>query len=886
MRLDKFTLKAQEALVTSQSIAETSGQQEVTDLHLLLALLQQVDGIVRPLLQKLEVKPATLAQEVGQAINRLPQVQGATGSYLSTSLKQVLDRAWQEAAQLKDEYVSTEHLLLALADEADKSRARELLKACQVSRESVLQVLSQVRGSHRVVDQNPEAKYQALEKYGRELTELARRGKLDPVIGRDDEIRRVIQVLSRRTKNNPVLIGEPGVGKTAIVEGLAIRIVDEDVPESLKRKRVIALDLGALIAGTKYRGEFEDRLKAVIKEISDADGQIILFIDELHTLVGAGAAEGAVAAGNLLKPALARGELRCVAATTLDEYRKHVEKDAALERRFQPVYVEEPSLAATISILRGLKERYELHHNVKIADAALVAAAMLAQRYIVERFLPDKAIDLIDEAASRLRIEIDSLPSCLDELERRLRQLEIERQGLKKEAVVVGTITPQTAASGYARDRLQTVEQQLVELSRERDRLHLQWQREKALISKIGQLRAQIDDVRSAEARAERQGDLGKAAELRYGQLPALNHELESASAELKTAQQEQCLLKEMVEEEDIAEVVSKWTGIPVTRMLESELRKLRNMEERLRQRVVGQDEAIGLIANAVRRARAGISDPQRPIGSFIFLGPTGVGKTELARALAEFLFDDESYLIRIDMSEYLERHAVARLIGAPPGYVGFEEGGQLTEAVRRRPYAVILFDEIEKAHPEVFNLLLQLLDDGRLTDSRGRTVDFKNTVLIMTSNIGSPLLQEARGGKGETAVKQRIREELRRHFRPEFLNRIDDIIIFNDLSLAQIKEIVEIQLGRLRQRLATKGITLQLTEGAKARLAQLGFDLDYGARPLKRALTTEILNPISQKLLANEVRAGTMLEITVDQNNQLAFHSRELALGEETLPA
>ncbi|MBU6428953.1 MAG: ATP-dependent chaperone ClpB, partial [Cyanobacteria bacterium REEB65] len=737
-------------------------------------------------------------------------------------------------------------------------------------RDRTLQALTQVRGSHRVTDQNPEAKYQALEKYGRDLTDLARRGKLDPVIGRDEEIRRVIQVLSRRTKNNPVLIGEPGVGKTAIVEGLAIRIVNQDVPEGLKDKRVVVLDLGALIAGTKYRGEFEDRLKAVLKEISDSAGRIILFIDELHTLVGAGAAEGAVDAGNLLKPALARGELRCVGATTLDEFRKHVEKDAALERRFQPVYVGEPSVEDTISILRGLKERYEVHHRVEIADSALVSAAILSHRYIADRFLPDKAIDLVDEAASRLRIEIDSMPSELDEVERRLRQLEIERQGLTKELGGDGA----SAQGTYARDRLGAVEREIGDLSEKRNALHAQWQREKDIVQRIAQVRMQIDDTRTGEQQAEREGNLGRAAELRYGRLPTLQSELDQATQDLAGVQREHRLLKEVVDDEDIAEVVSKWTGIPVSRMLESEIQKLLRMEDRLRCRVVGQEDAIGVVSDAVRRARAGIADPNRPIGSFIFLGPTGVGKTELARALAEFLFDDENNLIRIDMSEYMEKHAVARLLGAPPGYVGFEEGGQLTEAVRRRPYTVVLFDEIEKAHHDVFNLLLQILDDGRLTDSQGRTVDFRNTVVIMTSNIGSPILQELAGDRDVAAARAQVLEELRRHFRPEFLNRIDDIILFNNLQLPQIKQIVDIQFERLHSRLADKGIAVRLSEPAKEFLARAGFDPVYGARPLKRAITSEILNPLSQQILAGDIRSGHEIDIALE-GDHLVFRER-----------
>jgi ATP-dependent Clp protease ATP-binding subunit ClpB len=875
MRFDKLTFKAQEALADAQTQAESRNQQELSPEHLLFSLLLQEESVVRPLLQKLEANADGLKHDAESAVERLPKVQGATGVYMSAPLKQILDKSFTEATRLKDEFVSTEHLLLALVDEGTKSVALAILGAQGVTRDKVLKALSQLRGSHRVTDQNPEAKYQALEKYGRDLTGLARRGKLDPVIGRDEEIRRVVQVLSRRTKNNPVLIGEPGVGKTAIVEGLAIRIVNEDVPEGLKGKRVVVLDMGALIAGTKYRGEFEDRLKAVLKEIADSEGRVILFIDEMHTIVGAGGAEGAMDASNLLKPALARGELRCIGATTLDEFRKHVEKDAALERRFQPVMVDEPTVEDTISILRGLKERYEVHHKVKITDAALVAAAMLSHRYIADRFLPDKAIDLVDEAASRLRIELDSMPAELDELERRLRQLEIERQGLKKE-VQGGDATGQlSSAQVYSRDRMAAVEREIADLEGKRGELRGRWVHEKQLLQEIAQIRAQVEDTKQDELRAEREGDLSRAAELKYGRQPELQRELARATADLERLKQEGSLLKDAVDEEDIAEVVSKWTGIPVSRMLESEIKKLLGMEARLQARVVGQEHAVRATSEAVRRARAGLSDPNRPIGSFIFLGPTGVGKTELARALAEFLFDDENNIVRIDMSEYMEKHAVARLIGAPPGYVGYEEGGQLTEAVRRRPYSVVLFDEIEKAHHDVFNLLLQILDDGRLTDSHGRTVDFRNTVIIMTSNVGSAGLQEGfHAGENADMLRGRVLEDLRLHFRPEFLNRIDDIVVFNPLTLPEIKQIVDIQLARLGKRLSERSITLRLTDLAKEHLARVGFDPVYGARPLKRAITSELLNPLSNKLLGGELRPGAEIEVD-DVNGELTFRER-----------
>ena len=846
-RYDRLTVKAQEAVQAAQAIADREGQQQLEPEHLLAALLDEEEGVVGALLAKLGARAEGLRRDVLAEIRRLPRVSGGSGPYLGPRLKAVLEAAWTEAERLKDEYCSTEHLLLALAQEAEGASGR-LLRQAGVTRDALYRALVEVRGSQRVTDPNPEAKYQALERYSRDLTELARKGKLDPVIGRDEEIRRVVQVLSRRTKNNPVLIGEPGVGKTAIVEGLAQRIVSGDVPEGLKGKRLVALDLGALIAGTKYRGEFEDRLKAVLREIGEAGGEVICFIDELHTLVGAGGAEGAMDASNMLKPALARGELRCVGATTLDEYRKHVEKDAALERRFQPIFVREPSVEDTIAILRGLKDKYEVHHKVKIKDSALVAAAVLPHRYISDRFLPDKAIDLVDEAASRLRIEIDSMPAELDEIQRRIMQLEIERVSLSKES------------DEPSQERLSRLDRELADLKSRSVALKARWQAEKDSIGRIAKTKAEIDDARTAMADAERRGDLARAAELRFGTLHQLERALAAENARLEAQHGAGRLLKEEVDEEDVAEVVAKWTGIPVTRLLEGEVQKLVSMEDRLAQRVVGQPDALRAVSNAVRRARSGLSDPNRPIGSFLFLGPTGVGKTELARALAEFLFDDERAMVRLDMSEYMEKHTVARLIGAPPGYVGYDEGGQLTEAVRRRPYAVVLFDEVEKAHPDVWNALLQLLDDGRLTDGQGRTVDFRNTVVIMTSNLGSHHFREV---ADPAKARRLVLDELRQHLRPEFLNRIDEVIVFAPLGLDEIKRVVDIQATHLQRRLAEKRITLELTDGARAVLAREGFDPVYGARPLKRTLQRRVQDPLAMRILEGEFRPGDT--ITVD---------------------
>jgi ATP-dependent Clp protease ATP-binding subunit ClpB len=861
LRFDKMTVKAQEAIQESQEIAARHENQTVEPLHLLSALVLQPDGVVPPLLARLGIRAELLTQDLQREIGRLPKVQGFAQQHLGRALNDVLEKSFDEASKFKDEYVSTEHLFLAIAG-ADSDPAGRLLKKHGASYEAILQALASVRGSQRVTSQNPETTYAALEKYARDLTELARRSKLDPVIGRDEEIRRVMQILARRTKNNPVLIGEPGVGKTAIVEGLAQRIVSGDVPDVLKTKRLVALDLAALVAGAKYRGEFEDRLKAVLKEISEAEGQIILFIDELHTLVGAGAAEGAMDASNMLKPALARGELRAIGATTLNEYKKYIEKDPALERRFQPVLVNEPTVEDTIAILRGLKDRYEVHHGVRIKDAAILAAATLSHRYISDRFLPDKAIDLIDEAAASLRMQIDSLPTEIDEIERRIMQLEIERQALLKET------------DAHSVERRKQIEKELAKLREDSSARKARWQAEKEAIGKIRKLKEQIEQLKAEADRYERAGDLAKVAEIRYGRIAQAESEAQKAQEQFAALQKNARMLKEEVDEEDIAKLVSKWTGIPVGRLLEGEAQKLVHMEERLRQRVVGQDDALVRVSNAIRRSRAGLADTKRPIGSFIFLGPTGVGKTELARALAEFLFDDEKLMIRIDMSEYMEKHSVSRLIGAPPGYVGYEEGGQLTEQVRRHPYSVVLFDEIEKAHPDVFNVLLQILEDGRLTDGKGRTVDFRNTVLVMTSNVGSAAIYELAGKDPERARKEAM-EALRQSFRPEFINRVDEIVVFNPLGKEQLEDIVVLLLKSVEKLLAERQITLELTVAAKELLLREGYDPAYGARPLRRTIQRLIQDPLALQILEGTILPGDRVRVDGERTKDILRFER-----------
>ena len=860
MKFDKFTIKVQEALVAAQSLARNNDNQQIEPIHLLNSFLEQQDGITTPLFQKLGVNVQQILGELNNELDNLPKVtgSGATDVVLSSSSSKLFDSAWKEAEVLRDQYLSTEHLLLAMASNKNLP-IYNLLHRYGISKDRILQALKSIRGSQTITDQDPEGKYQAIEKYSRNLTDLAKRGKIDPVIGRDDEIRRVMHILSRRTKNNPVLIGEAGVGKTAIVEGLAQRVANNDVPDSLKDKDIVALDLAAMIAGAKYRGEFEDRLKAFLKEIEKGAGKYILFIDELHTLVGAGAAQGAIDASNMLKPALARGELRAIGATTLDEYRKYIEKDAALTRRFQTVFVAEPSVEDSIAILRGLKEKYEIHHGVRITDSAIIAAVTLSHRYISDRFLPDKAIDLMDEAASRLRIEIDSMPTEIDELERKIIQLEIQKEALKKE-------NDKSCA-----EKMIKIDEELHNLREESDKMKIQWRNEKDTIAKINEVKKKMETTKIEAERAEKRGDLGKAAELTYGVLNELKKQLEQHNEELANIQKNKTMLKQEVDEEDIARIISQWTGIPVSRMLEGEREKLLKMETRLKNRVIGQDEALTKISNAIRRARAGIQDPNRPIGTFIFLGPTGVGKTETAKALAEFLFDDENAMVRIDMSEYMEKHSVARLIGAPPGYVGYDEGGYLTESVRRRPYTVILFDEIEKAHPEVFNILLQIMDDGRLTDGHGRTVDFKNAIIIMTSNIGSQYILEHRSND-EEKNKELIMKTLKGYFRPEFLNRVDDIIIFNFLKKEQIKYIVDIQIKRINKILADHRIKLELTDKAKEFLSERGFDPDYGARPLKRAIQEYIQNPLSLKILEGVFIEDDLIEVDINKQNELVF--------------